>query len=80
MYRDNSSNTISNTTYYCEGRLTYCVSKACRELCPDVQLSGTYERDPHRLLRLANKGFLEAIGSDPGLKPAKQIRLRTVHI
>src|SRR5918911_427932 len=59
--------THSNPTYYVEGVLHYCVAKMPGAVPRTSTFALTNATLPY-VLRLANRGFLEAIRSDPGLK------------
>lgn len=59
--------THSNPTYYVEGVLHYCVANMPGAVPRTSTFALTNATLPYAL-RLANKGFLEAIRSDPGLK------------
>jgi alanine dehydrogenase len=59
--------THSNPTYYVEGVLHYCVANMPGAVPRTSTFALTNATLPYTL-KLANKGFLEAIQSDPGLK------------
>ena len=59
--------THSNPTYYEEGVLHYCVANMPGAVPRTSTFALTNATLPYAL-RLANRGFVEAIGSDPGLK------------
>ena len=59
--------THSNPTYYVEGVLHYCVANMPGAVPRTSTFALTNATLPYAL-KLANKGFVEAIGSDPGLK------------
>ena len=59
--------THSNPTYYVEGVLHYCVANMPGAVPRTSTFALTNATLPYAL-KLANKGFLEAIRSDPGLK------------
>ena len=59
--------THSNPTYYVEGVLHYCVANMPGAVPRTSTFALTNATLPHAL-KLAKKGFLEAIKSDPGLK------------
>ncbi len=59
--------THSNPTYYVEGVLHYCVANMPGAVPRTSTFALTNATLPYAL-KLANKGFLEAISSDPGLK------------
>jgi alanine dehydrogenase len=59
--------THSNPTYYVEGVLHYCVANMPGAVPRTSTFALTNATLPYAL-KLANKGFLHAIGSDPGLK------------
>src|ERR687894_2307285 len=59
--------THSNPTYYEEGVLHYCVANMPGAVPRTSTFALTNATLPYAL-RLANRGFLEAISSDPGLK------------
>jgi len=59
--------THSNPTYYEEGVLHYCVANMPGAVPRTSTFALTNATLPY-VLKLANKGFLGAIGSDPGLK------------
>jgi alanine dehydrogenase len=59
--------THSNPTYYVEGVLHYCVANMPGAVPRTSTFALTNATLPYAL-KLANRGFMEAIGSDPGLK------------
>ncbi|HEX5886006.1 MAG TPA: alanine dehydrogenase [Pyrinomonadaceae bacterium] len=59
--------THSNPTYYVEGVLHYCVANMPGAVPRTSTFALTNATLPYAL-KLANKGFMEAITSDPGLK------------
>jgi alanine dehydrogenase len=59
--------THSDPTYYVEGVLHYCVANMPGAVPRTSTFALTNATLPYAL-RLANRGFFEAIGSDPGLK------------
>ncbi len=59
--------THSNPTYYVEGVLHYCVANMPGAVPRTSTFALTNATLPYAL-KLANKGFVAAIGSDPGLK------------
>lgn len=59
--------THSNPTYYVEGVLHYCVANMPGAVPRTSTFALTNATLPY-VLKLANRGFLEAINSDPGLK------------
>ncbi|MEA2172945.1 MAG: alanine dehydrogenase [Blastocatellia bacterium] len=59
--------THSNPTYYVEGVLHYCVANMPGAVPRTSTFALTNATLPYAL-KLANKGFIEAINSDPGLK------------
>lgn len=59
--------THSNPTFYVEGVLHYCVANMPGAVPRTSTFALTNATLPYAL-KLANKGFLEAINSDPGLK------------
>ena len=59
--------THSNPTYYVEGVLHYCVANMPGAVPRTSTFALTNATLPYAL-KLANKGFIEAIKSDPGLK------------
>jgi alanine dehydrogenase len=59
--------THSNPTYYVEGVLHYCVANMPGAVPRTSTFALTNATLPYAL-KLANKGFLQAIASDPGLK------------
>jgi alanine dehydrogenase len=59
--------THSNPTYYEEGVLHYCVANMPGAVPRTSTFALTNATLPYAL-RLANRGFVDAIGSDPGLK------------
>ena len=59
--------THSNPTYYVEGVLHYCVANMPGAVPRTSTFALTNATLPYAL-KLANKGFVEAIASDPGLK------------
>ncbi len=59
--------THSDPTYYVEGVLHYCVANMPGAVPRTSTFALTNATLPYAL-KLANKGFIEAIGSDPGLK------------
>jgi alanine dehydrogenase len=59
--------THSNPTYYVEDVLHYCVANMPGAVPRTSTFALTNATLPYAL-RLANRGFLEAIASDPGLK------------
>ncbi len=59
--------THSNPTYYVEGVLHYCVANMPGAVPRTSTFALTNATLPYAL-KLANKGFLHAIGDDPGLK------------
>ena len=59
--------THSNPTYYVEGVLHYCVANMPGAVPRTSTFALTNATLPYAL-KLANKGFMEAIASDPGLK------------
>jgi len=59
--------THSNPTYYVEGVLHYCVANMPGAVPRTSTFALTNATLPYAL-KLANKGFLQAISSDPGLK------------
>ncbi len=59
--------THSNPTYYVEDVLHYCVANMPGAVPRTSTFALTNATLPYAL-RLANRGFLDAIGSDPGLK------------
>ena len=59
--------THSNPTYYVEGVLHYCVANMPGAVPRTSTFALTNATLPYAL-KLANKGFMEAISSDPGLK------------
>jgi alanine dehydrogenase len=59
--------THSNPTYYVEGVLHYCVANMPGAVPRTSTFALTNATLPYTL-KLANEGFFEAIGSDPGLK------------
>ncbi|MCA1613447.1 MAG: alanine dehydrogenase [Acidobacteria bacterium] len=59
--------THSNPTFYEEGVLHYCVANMPGAVPRTSTFALTNATLPYAL-RLANRGFVEAIGSDPGLK------------
>jgi alanine dehydrogenase len=59
--------THSNPTYYVEGGLHYCVANMPGAVPRTSPFALTNATLPYAL-KLANKGFVEAIASDPGLK------------
>ena len=59
--------THSNPTYYVEGVLHYCVANMPGAVPRTSTFALTNATLPYAL-KLANKGFLDAINSDPGLK------------
>jgi alanine dehydrogenase len=59
--------THSNPTYYEEGVLHYCVANMPGAVPRTSTFALTNATLPY-VLRLANRGFLEAVRSDPGLK------------
>jgi len=59
--------THSNPTYYVEGVLHYCVANMPGAVPRTSTFALTNATLPYAL-KLANKGFLKAISSDPGLK------------
>ena len=59
--------THSNPTYYVEGVLHYCVANMPGAVPRTSTFALTNATLPYAL-KLANQGFLAAIGSDPGLK------------
>jgi alanine dehydrogenase len=59
--------THSNPTYYVEGVLHYCVANMPGAVPRTSTFALTNATLPYAL-KLANKGFVDAIRSDPGLK------------
>jgi alanine dehydrogenase len=59
--------THSNPTYYVEGVLHYCVANMPGAVPRTSTFALTNATLPYTL-KLANRGFLEAISNDPGLK------------
>ena len=59
--------THSNPTFYVEGVLHYCVANMPGAVPRTSTFALTNATLPYAL-KLANKGFFEAIGNDPGLK------------
>ena len=59
--------THSNPTYYVEGVLHYCVANMPGAVPRTSTFALTNATLPYTL-RLANRGFIDAINSDPGLK------------
>jgi alanine dehydrogenase len=59
--------THSNPTYYVEGVLHYCVANMPGAVPRTSTFALTNATLPYAL-KIANKGFLDAIGGDPGLK------------
>jgi alanine dehydrogenase len=59
--------THSNPTYYVEGVLHYCVANMPGAVPRTSTFALTNATLPYAL-KLANKGFVEAIAGDPGLK------------
>jgi alanine dehydrogenase len=59
--------THSNPTFYVEGVLHYCVANMPGAVPRTSTFALTNATLPYAL-KLANKGFLKAIASDPGLK------------
>lgn len=59
--------THSNPTYYVEGVLHYCVANMPGAVPRTSTFALTNATLPY-VLKLANRGFLEAVNSDPGLK------------
>jgi alanine dehydrogenase len=59
--------THSNPTYYVEGVLHYCVANMPGAVPRTSTFALTNATLPYAL-KLANKGFLQAIAGDPGLK------------
>ena len=59
--------THSNPTFYVEGVLHYCVANMPGAV-PRTSTFALTNATLHYALKLANRGFLEAIAADPGLK------------